>query len=326
MELRQLDYLVAVAEEASFTRAAARCHVAQPGVSAQIRRLEGELGQALLHRSGTGVTLTAAGAAVLPYARAALGAARGVHEAADEVARLIRGRVRMGMVAASGAFAVADLLEEFHTRHPGVEIGLVADATDRLLDGLTEGALDLALVGLAAPVPEGLAGQLVLDDQLVAAVRRDHPLAARPVLALAELAERPLICVPRGTGMRAALQAGCASIGVQPRIALEAADPTVIAELAARDLGVAILPQSSRGIDPRLVTVPITEPRLHSRIELVWRPDETVGPAARALIADARAFFAAPSDDPGAAPPKRPRSHAPGRPQPRPPDHPNPSA
>src|SRR5690348_5879990 len=98
MELRHLQYLVAVAEEANFTRAAARVHVAQPGVSAQIRQLERELGQQLLDRSGRRVTVTAAGAAVLPHARAALAAVTAVRDAVDELTGLLRGRISIGTV------------------------------------------------------------------------------------------------------------------------------------------------------------------------------------------------------------------------------------
>src|SRR4030081_1171298 len=97
MEMHQLAYLVAVAEEANFTRAARRLHVAQPGVSAQIARLERELGQQLFDRSGRTVRLTEVGAAVLPYARAALGAVAGARLAVDELAGLGRGRGAGGM-------------------------------------------------------------------------------------------------------------------------------------------------------------------------------------------------------------------------------------
>ena len=98
MELRQLEYLVAVAEEANFTRAAERIHVAQPAVSTQIQRLERELGQALVDRSRRAVRLTAAGEAVLPHARAALAAVRTMHVAAEEITQLVRGTVTIGTV------------------------------------------------------------------------------------------------------------------------------------------------------------------------------------------------------------------------------------
>src|SRR4051794_28697342 len=105
MDIRQLRYFVTVAEEANFTRAAARLHLAQPGVSAQVRQLEKELGHPLLDRSGRSVTLTEVGEAVLPYARAALSAVEGVRQTADEFTGLLRGQVTLGLV--SGAAAAA---------------------------------------------------------------------------------------------------------------------------------------------------------------------------------------------------------------------------
>jgi DNA-binding transcriptional LysR family regulator len=300
MELRQLEYLVAVAEERSFTRAAARVRVAQPAVSAQIGRLERELGQRLLDRTGREVTPTAVGAAVLPYARAALGATRSVRETIDELSQLTTGSVSLGTVNASGALGLADLLAGFHARYPAIEISLVEDVTNRLLERLHEGSLDLVLVGRAGPrrpPPGGFEHQIVLDNRLVAAVPGDHPLARRRRITLVELVELPLICVPEGTGMRTALIAGCARLGVQPRVAFEAADPVVLASLAARGLGVALLPESADGLDPSLTTIAIERPQLRSRIELVWRATSTPGPAAHALIAAARRFFAGTAGD-----------------------------
>src|SRR3954447_11941814 len=107
MQLRQLEYFIAVAEEGSFTRAAARVHVAQPGVSAQVRQLERELGEPLFDRSGRAVRLTEIGAAVLPFARAALEAVDGLRLAVDELAGLMRGRVAVGMITGCGSLDLA---------------------------------------------------------------------------------------------------------------------------------------------------------------------------------------------------------------------------
>ena len=157
MEIHQLQYFVAVAEEASFTRAAARVHVAQPGVSAQVRRLEAELGQQLLDRSGRSVTLTEVGAAVLPFARAALDALDGARLAVDQLAGLVRGQVAVGMVSGCALPSLAELLADFHRRYPGVTIALAEDGSDRLLELLRDGTLDLALIGAAGPATEGVA-------------------------------------------------------------------------------------------------------------------------------------------------------------------------
>src|SRR4029079_15863150 len=100
MELRQLEYFVAVTEEANFTRAAQRVHVAQPAVSAQVAKLERELGQPLLDRSRREVRLTAAGEAALPFAREALRAVADLRTAVDEVSQLVRGAVSIGVVTA----------------------------------------------------------------------------------------------------------------------------------------------------------------------------------------------------------------------------------
>ncbi|KPC63364.1 LysR family transcriptional regulator [Streptomyces chattanoogensis] len=292
MELRQLQYFVAVVEEANFTRAAARLHLAQPGVSAQIRQLERELGQPLLDRSGGRVTPTEAGEAVLPYARAALAAAEGVRQTVDEFTGLLRGRVALGMVsgAAADGFDVASLLADFHDTHPGVEMALTEDNSERMLAALRGGELDIALIGLADEPPPGISAQIVLDVPLVAAVAADDPLVAPPgrtELPPAALRDRPLISLPRGTGLRAVLERLCAAAGFRPRIAFEAASPHLLAQLAARGLGVAVVPDlpadAARAYGLR--TLPLTgRPRPRGRIALVWRTEGPAGPAARALL------------------------------------------
>jgi len=298
MELRQLEYFVTVSEEASFTRAAAKLHVAQPGVSAQVRQLERELGQALLDRSGRTVRLTEVGAAVLPYARAALASVSGARLAVDELAGLMRGHVAVGMVTSCPAAELPDLLAGFHRDHPAVEITLAEGNSDRLLEALRAGRLDMALIGSAGPPPAGIETQVVVDEPLVAAVSRSDALSASTRITLAALRTRPLISLPRGTGLRAALDDACAGAGFQPRIAFEASDPGVLAQLAARNLGVAILPASVAHAHPaELHALTITRPRLRGRIELAWRADGPVSPAARALIGHARSGLATPSAD-----------------------------
>src|SRR5581483_3741609 len=118
MELRPLRYLVPVAEEGSFTGAARRLHVAQPGISAQVKELERELGEPLLDRAGRTVRPTAAGAAVLPYARAALDAVEGARQAVSELTGLIQGHVTVGAVASVAAVDLPGLLVSFHDKHP----------------------------------------------------------------------------------------------------------------------------------------------------------------------------------------------------------------
>jgi DNA-binding transcriptional LysR family regulator len=278
MELHQLAYFVAVAEEGNFTRAAERLHVAQPGVSAQVKRLERELGQELLDRSGRTVRLTDVGAAALPHARAALAAVQGVREAVEELAGLVRGQVAIGAVTSAGPVGLPDLLAGFHGRYPAVEITLSEANSDVMLAALREGRLDLAVVGLATGPPPGIATQVLLDEPFLAVTSPTGPLADRTAVGLPELGEVPLMALPKGTGLRTALD--------------EAADPNVLVQLAMRGLGVAIVPESlARYHEADLRIVGIAGAGLRGVLALAWRTEGPLSPAARALIAFARAAY-----------------------------------
>src|SRR6185437_8963979 len=287
MELRQLQYLVDVIDEASFTKAAAKAHVAQPGVSAQVRRLERELGQTLLDRSAGTVRPTQAGAAILPYARAALGAIAGIRQTADALAGLVRGHLTFGMVASISTPLVdlPSLLAGFHWEHPGIEITLLEAATDQLLAALRGGYLDIALIGLGPQPPaDSIETRVLATEPIVAAVNDQHTLARRASITLHALREHRLITLPPGTGLRARLDAACAAAGFRPQIAFEAGDPRLLAQLAAQGLGAAILPASAAADPDHLHTLDVTSPRLHGRIALAWRADHPVSPATRAFL------------------------------------------
>ena len=289
MELRQLEYFVAVTEEASFTKAAARLHVAQPGVSAQIRQLERELGQPLLDRSGRTVRLTEVGAAVLPYARAALAAVEGARLSVDELTGLLRGHVTVGTVDWIRSLDLPGMIAAFHREHPNVEITVIQEDTDTLTEGLRTGRVDLAFLSIGAEPPEGIAARTVIEQDLYAAVGHDHPLARRSAVTLRALGGEALIALPRGTGVRAVMDAAFADAGLRPRIAFEAGEPPVLAQIAAHGLGVAVLPESAaRGRPDALHALPIVRPRLTGRIALAWRAEGPRSPAARALTARAR--------------------------------------
>jgi DNA-binding transcriptional LysR family regulator len=290
MELHQLEYFVAVAEESSFTRAAARVHVAQPGVSAQVRRLEAELGQQLLDRSGRSVRLTEVGRAMLPFARAALDAVANARLTVDQLAGLVHGQVAVGMVSGCALPVLAELLAAFHDLHPGVTITLTEDGSDRLTEMLGTGRLDLALIGTAGAAAPGLETMVIADDALTAVTGRNHPLAANATVALAALRDQPLISLPRGTGVRAAFDAACAEAGFTPRIVLEASALPMVAHLAGLGLGVAIIPESVPSSGD-VAVAQIASPQVRSRLELAWNPATAVSPAARALIEHAQAFL-----------------------------------
>jgi DNA-binding transcriptional LysR family regulator len=190
MELRQLEYFVAVAEELHFGRAADRLHIGQPAVSQQVRRLERELGAELLDRSPRRVRLTAAGESLLPEARAVMAAAARARAAVTPAART--GKLRLGTSAGLGE-RLERVLDAFAGLAPGVALELVGATADERLARLADGTLDAAFI--RSPVWEGDRGLRAVPlwrDELVAAVPARHPIAAGTYAALADLAELPL--------------------------------------------------------------------------------------------------------------------------------------
>lgn len=295
MELRHLRYFATIVDEGGFTRAAERLHVTQPGLSAQLRQLEKELGLPLLHRGGRQVTLTEAGAAVLPHARAALAAAERAGRVADEFTGLLRGQVRIGLISGATAdeFDVAGALAGFHAAHPGIAITLTEDISAEMLAAVLRGELDAALVSLTSdPLDPRLGVQVVLDTPVVAAVAADAE-GYGATLRVRALRDRPLICLPTGTGVRAELEKACAAAGFRAEVAFEAAAPPLLLRLAARGFGIAVVP----GLEPEeaaafgVRAIPLV-PEIRGRLALAWNAEQSRGPAAAALVTALRAAFA----------------------------------
>ncbi|MEV0848615.1 LysR family transcriptional regulator [Streptomyces sp. NPDC049954] len=289
MEFRQLKYFLAVAEESSFTRAAERVHVSQPGISAQIRQLENDLGATLVDRSGRGARLTAAGEVTAGHARAVLAAVEALRQAVDEMNGLISGRLVVGMVTACTVTPLFEALSSFHLAHPGVEISLVEDDSAKLVEYVRGGTVDLALIGAAGRAPQDLDSRQLISEAIVAAVPPGHPLAAQDGVTLAELSAYPVICLPRGTGVRAVLDQVSAARGLTPTVALQASAPGTVVHLAERGLGVAVLSASMLDPEPGLRSVPLTDADVPAVLALVSAP--TKSPALRELLAHCRETF-----------------------------------
>jgi len=293
MELRQLEYLVAVAEEANFTRAARRVHISQSGVSAQIRQLEHDLGATLIDRSGRTATLTEAGKAAIGYARELLAAAAALRQSVADVTGLLSGRLTVGMVTACTVTALFDALATFHRAHPGVTVTLLEDNSATLTEHVRSGAVDIALIGAAGSPPPALAALPVISERLVAAAPHANPLPERSRLTLADLVSSPLICLPEGTGIRTVFDQARTAAGVRLDVALEASAPAAVADLAARGLGVAILSETIAAAQAdRLAAQVIEDVGTLALLALAWKPSPS--PATTAFITHCRRAFAIP--------------------------------
>ncbi|MDJ0393490.1 LysR substrate-binding domain-containing protein [Rhodococcus sp. G-MC3] len=289
MELRQLEYFVAVAEEANFTRAAERVNISQSGISAQIRALEREVGAELVDRSSRVATLTVAGKAAVDHARAALQSAAALQRSIDEVNSLVRGRIDVGMVTACTVTPLFDALADFHTDYPGVDLALAEGNSDELISRVRAGGLDMALVGTAAQTPEGMDSLVIVREGLAACVPPGHPLAPATGVSLGEVCAYRVVCLPQGTGIRTVFDDACAVAGLVADIAMAASAPAAVADLAARGMGVGILSESMAGDFTDLVAIPITGVDIDALLALVWSTRSSA--AVRELVSRVRTSF-----------------------------------
>jgi LysR family transcriptional regulator, transcription activator of glutamate synthase operon len=293
MELRQLRYLVAVAEELSFTRAAEREHVAQPALSQQIKRLEEEVGLALVERTTRSVAMTSAGEVLVARARRMLGELEAANAELEALSGVYTGHVYLGVLHTMGPVDVSLVLALFRERHPGVEFTVREQSSEELAEMLRDDELDLAFLSVTESVErKGLGLHQLVSEELVLIVSASHHLAGRRRVQMAELAGEEFISYREGARLRELLESAGRSAGFAPRVTLESNESGRIRRLVARGLGVAILPRSDAerpGAD--VAVAALVEPSLRRDITLAWREGRRLAPAAAAFLELSRETF-----------------------------------
>jgi len=291
MQIRQLEYFVAVAEHRNFTRAAESVFVAQSALSQQIRDLERELATPLFERTSRAVRLTPAGQALLPVAQRILADLREARAEVDAVGGLERGRLALGGTHSISATRLPELLAQFHRRHPGIEITVRDERPDGALASVLAGDVDLAFASLPpAGSPPGLASALVRREELVAIIGRGHPLASRERVELAELRSETFLDFRSSAELQALVDAACEEAGFQRQVAFRVGSIETLRRLVALDVGVAIVPESSvpPGTTLEVAVLRLQAPTPTRNVVLAWRKDGPANPAARAFLAEAR--------------------------------------
>ena len=245
MDSRQLEYFVAVAEELSFTRAAQRLFTVQSTVSAAIRALEADLKTTLFDRSTRRVTLSDAGQALLPEAKAALEAIDRARAVVEEASTGLRGSVRIGTMTRLGLVDLAELLGAFYQRYPLVEVQLTTSPTGSsgLADDVRHGRLDVALVGLNRADLPGLEARELATVPFVVLVPSNHRLAGRGAIRLADLAGERFVDMLRGFGNRTTVDRAFDNAGLPRRVQVEVPDLTTVPDYVRAGLGVAVIPE-----------------------------------------------------------------------------------
>ncbi|MEV1156801.1 LysR family transcriptional regulator [Micromonospora chokoriensis] len=287
MELRNLRHFVALAEERSFTRAAARELIVQSGLSTSIRALERDVGAPLFVRGTRPVRLTAAGDALVGAARRALEAAAAARQVVQDVEGTLSGRLRIGTINSVGhTLPFNAWLAEFAHTYPGVTIVVTQDATLRMLEMVRSGELDCAL--LSARQTGGLSAVQLISDPVVLACSDEHPLAGNSAVRLADLDGERFVDTPVNWAVRVLVDEAFQAANLSRRIVCEVNEWTSVLDLVNAGVGVSLVPAGldfghyRRQLGIRLI--PLADVRMERRLDFVFPTGEAISPATRRFV------------------------------------------
>lgn len=284
---RSIRYLLAVAENHSFTRAAEALHVSQPTLSQQIKLLEEALDAQLLDRSGRTVRLTEAGEVYAKHARRALEELDAAKRAVVDLEDLSRGFLRLGMTPITEYLATS-LLDEFSSRFPGIVISAMEMSQDQIEAGVAESTLDAGIAFTHRPSTELWSNKIEIHtlfmEPLSLAVGRDHPLAGQQMPAGIEtLQHEPMILLNPNFALRRHVDLYCLEHGIRPRIAVETNALSMIIQSVGLGRLVTVLPTTIACTQPSLWAVPLRPELPNHTIALIGPKDTYRSPACRAF-------------------------------------------
>jgi LysR family nitrogen assimilation transcriptional regulator len=286
MDLRQLQYFTHVAQLGSFTKASTVLSIAQPALSRQIRLLEVELGQVLLHRTGRGALPTEAGKRLLAHSQGILAQVERAKLELDEVRGAPVGRLRLSIAPSIGPIIAMDLIAAFRDRFPSAELAIVEGMSAQVNEWLASGHVDVAINYSPIPSPQVETEPLIEHVMhLVGPLGDTRPTALRgqPV-PLREVPRYPLILPNRPHSVRLAIDTQMANVGLKPNLAWEVDPFPTILQLVKRGLGYGMMPAASTRAytEPGSVVVSrVVEPELPSILTLAWSAQRPLTPLAK---------------------------------------------
>jgi LysR family hydrogen peroxide-inducible transcriptional activator len=248
MEIHQLEYVVALADEGSFTKAAERMSVAQPSLSQQIQKLEREIGQPLFDRLPRGVVATEAGQRLIGHARRILAELRDAKRHAGELRDRVAGNLTVGAIPTVAPFLLPPVVRRFLKRWPDVRLEIIEDVTARLLERIERGVLDLALMSSAEPSPSVLLEHIGSEPLLLLLPAR-HPLAKRKTAAWEQIEDEPFLVLHEMHCLAGQVQRFCKPHGVKPTVVARGAQLATLAAMVSAGLGVSVAPAMMQAHD-----------------------------------------------------------------------------
>src|SRR6266446_10196264 len=295
MEIHQLRYFVAVADEGSFSRAAAKVRVAQPSLSQQIRKLEAEIGQPLFDRLPRSVVLTEAGRCLLEYARQILASIGDARRCVDELKGKIAGDVAVGAIPTIAPYVLPELVITFQKHYPDVTLHIVEDVTEGITRRIEAGELDVALASTCQRSPT-LRVELLGREPLLALVPEGHPLAKQTVVSFDDLKSQRFLLLHEMHCLSQQVHHLLESRRLLPEIALAGSQLSTIANMVAAEIGVSIVPQMmvKHQPIPGCVSLPFAPPVPERELNLLYNPLRFQSKAAAAFRQETAAAFSSP--------------------------------
>jgi LysR family hydrogen peroxide-inducible transcriptional activator len=273
MEIHQLRYFVAVADEGSFSRAAAKVRVAQPSLSQQIQKLEADVGQPLFDRLPRSVVLTEAGVCFIDYARQILSAIGDARRCVDELKGAVGGRLAIGAIPTIAPFILPKLINRFQKRYPQVKLEIVEDVTDGIAQRIENGELDAAIASTCNQSPT-LRPHRLGKEPLLALVPKRHPLAAKTQITWDDLKTDRFLVLHDMHCLSRQVNELLAARKLRPELALAGSQLGTIANLVAAGIGISIVPQMmiDQQATPGCVSLQFAPPIPERELTLLHNP------------------------------------------------------
>lgn len=292
MEIHQLRYFVAVAEEGSFSRAAAREHVSQPSLSQQIQKLEAEMDHPLFDRLPRAVVLTEPGKCFLEHARKILIGIADARRCVDELELDVAGRLSVGAIPTIALYLLPTLIGGFQRQHPKVTFEIFEDTTERLAQRLEDGTLDVVLASTCDESP-GLERHSLGTEPLLILLPKNHPLAKKRKVKWSDLASEKFLLLHGVHCLSIQLRELLEANDLRPEVVLQGAQLTTIARMVAAGLGVTVVPQMMVGTEfaSGCVAVPFATPAPARELNLLRNPLRFESKAAAAFREEAATAF-----------------------------------
>lgn len=274
MTLTELRYIVALAREKHFGRAAEKCFVAQPTLSVAVKKLEDELGVILFERGQNEISVTPAGEPIIRQAEKVLSEAARVKELADMAGDPLAGPLRIGAIYTIGPYLLPKLVPLLRERAPKMPLIIQENFTTKLIDALKSGELDVAV--LALPIEEpGLVAQAVYEEAFRVLVPAQHAWVKQKTIDASRLLDEPLLMLGRGNCFRDQVLDLCTRAGAGGPQVLEGSSLETIRLMVASGVGITVMPASAVDLLPKddalLRVRPFTEPTPVRRVGMVWR-------------------------------------------------------